>query len=352
MITSKNEGIILSPSSNHYETKGVLNPACVEIDGIVHMFYRAVSDDDVSTIGYCQLKDDEIIMRRHEPFMKPEYTFESMGLEDPRITYLDGLYYLIYTAYDGKNAAVAYATATPKKFPNFEKQGLITPNIRYHQAIAALVELKLPVKYRLFEHLYEESRGDDILLWEKDIVLFPEKVNGKFCLMHRILPEMQIIYFSKFSDLTTDFWKKYLLNLDKNIILKPEYWYETRNIGGGCPPIKTPYGWLIIYHAVEDSSAGHIYRAGVALLDLKDPTVTLAHLPEPLFSPTFSYEKNGVVNNVVFPTSAFLSDGRLDIYYGAGDKVIAKRSLDLEKLLTTLRSCPPQGQKSLSNVTQ
>lgn len=119
-------------------------------------------------------------------------------------------------------------------------------------------------------------------------------------------------------------------------MLEPKFQFENRYIGGGCPPIETAAGWLIIYHAVEDSSFGKIYHATAALLDLKNPQKVLGRLTEPLFSPQASWEKIGVTNNVVFPTGAVVRDKRLYIYYGAADKLIASKSVDLTELLTEL----------------
>ena len=133
-----------------------------------------------------------------------------------------------------------------------------------------------------------------------------------------------------------NYWKKYLKNLYKYVILESKHWYETRNIGGGCPPIETPKGWLMIYHAVDDMDKGRTYRAGAALLDKKDPTKVIGHLHEPLFSPEEKWEKKGNINNVVFPTGAVIFNKRLYIYYGAADKRIAVISLDLNELLEEL----------------
>src|SRR3989339_213202 len=103
MIAVKNEGIIIEKTELEFENKGVLNPACIQIDGITHMFYRAVSQNNVSSIGYCQLQNDKVVKRLTKPILCPEYDYEKRGVEDPRITLLEGTYYLFYTAYDGKN---------------------------------------------------------------------------------------------------------------------------------------------------------------------------------------------------------------------------------------------------------
>ncbi len=258
-----------------------------------------------------------------------------MGVEDPRITFLEGVYYLLYTAYDGKNALIAYATSND--LVHFTKQGLISPKISYDEAEDIFRGSKVRGGYAMFEMLYKEGGGKDILLFEKDAALFPKKFNHEFALLHRILPGIQIIYFNSFSDLTLDRWRDYLKNLGDFIVLDPLFRFENRNIGGGCPPIETKDGWLFIYHAVEDTPSGKIYHAATALLDLKNPLKVLGRLKEPLFSPKEPWEKIGVVGNVVFPTGAVVRDERLYIYYGAADKLIAAKSVDLTELLTELK---------------
>jgi len=336
VITVKNEGIILEKTNLEFEKKGVLNPACIQVDGITHMFYRAINHNDISSIGYCQLKDNKVVKRLKEPVLFPEYDYEKKGVEDPRITLLEGTYYLFYTAHDGKNALIAYATS--KDLVHFVKQGLISPKISYDEAEDIFRTSKVRERYTMFEMLYKESGGKDILLFEKDASLFPKKINNKFALLHRILPGMQIIYFNNFSDLTLDYWRNYFKNLGDFVVLDPLFWFENRNIGGGCPPIETKDGWLIIYHAVEDTPLGKIYHTTAALLDLKNPLKVLGRLTEPLFSPKASWEKNGIIDNVVFPTGAVVRNKRLYIYHGAADKLIAAKSVDLIELLTQLRA--------------
>ena len=335
MVAVKNEGIILEKTSLKFENKGVFNPACILVDGITHMFYRAINQNDISSIGYCQLKDNKVVKRLTEPVLFPEYDYEKKGVEDPRITFLEGTYYLLYTAYDGKNALIAYATS--KDLVHFTKQGLISPKISYDEAGDIFRTSKVRERYSMFEALYEEREGKDVLLFEKDAYLFPQKFGSKFALFHRILPGIQIIYFNSFSELTKDRWRDYLRNLGDFIVLDPLFWFENRNIGGGCPPIETSNGWLIIYHAIEDTSFGKIYHASAALLDLKNPLKVLGRLKEPLFSPKAPWEKKGVTDNVVFPTGAVVQNKRLYIYYGAADKLIAAKSVDLAELLTELK---------------
>jgi beta-1,2-mannobiose phosphorylase / 1,2-beta-oligomannan phosphorylase len=101
-------------------------------------------------------------------------------------------------------------------------------------------------------------------------------------------------------------------------------------VGAGPPPIKTKHGWLLIYHGVDND---HVYRAGAALLDLKDPGKVLGRTTQPILEPKEPYEKNGDVNNVVFPTGASVRDAKLFVYYGAADKVCCVATADLENLV-------------------
>ncbi|OGY89642.1 MAG: hypothetical protein A2927_02355 [Candidatus Komeilibacteria bacterium RIFCSPLOWO2_01_FULL_45_10] len=338
MIKVKSEGIILEKTNLKFENKAVLNPACLKENDITHMFYRAVNHNNISSIGYCQLVNNKVVNRFKKPVIFPEYDYEKKGVEDPRITFLDGTYYVFYTAYDGINALIAYATSND--LVHFVKRGVISPKISYDEAEDIFRESKINQKYSMFEALYKKRWGKDILLFEKDASLFPQKINNKFVLFHRVLPGIQIISFNSFSELTKDRWRDYLKNLKDSIVMDPLFWFENRCIGGGCPPIKTKNGWLTIYHAVENTPKGKVYHAAAALLDLKNPLKVLGRLKEPLFSPVDPWEKKGVINNVVFPTGAILKDGRVYIYYGAADTLIAAKSVGLAELLTELKKNP------------
>ena len=338
MLIIKDEGIIIEKTNLEFEDKSVLNPACIQVDEITHMFYRAINHNDISSIGYCQLVDNKVVKRFEEPVLFPEYDYEKKGIEDPRITYLDGIYYLFYTVYDGNNALISYATS--KDLVHFVKQGLISPKISYDEAEDIFRGSGVRERYTMFEMFYKERGGGDILLFEKDASLFPQKINNKFALLHRILPGIQVIYFDNFSELTDNRWRDYFRNLGDFIVIDPLFWFESRNVGGGCPPIETEDGWLIIYHAVEDTPLGKIYHAAAALLDRKNPLRVLGRLTKPLFSPKASWEKSGVFDNVVFPTGGVVRNRRLYIYYGAADTLIAAKSVDLSELLTDLKNSP------------
>lgn len=338
MLKINDEGIILEKTELEFENKGVFNPACIQVDGVTHMFYRAINQNDISSIGYCQLVDNKVIKRLDKPVLSPEADYEKMGVEDPRITCLDGIYYLFYTVYDGKDALISYATSSD--LVHFVKQGLISPKISYDEAEDIFRKSGIRERYITFEQFFRKTKGDDILLFEKDASLFPQKIDGKFAVLHRILPGIQLIYFDKFSDLNDNHWRDYLKNLGNSIVIDPLYWFENRNVGGGAPPIETENGWLIIYHAVEDTPLGRTYHAAAALLDLGNPLKVLGRLSQPLFSPNAPWEKSGVVDNVVFPTGTVVKDGKLYIYYGAADTCIGVKSVLLRDLLDNLLENP------------
>jgi beta-1,2-mannobiose phosphorylase / 1,2-beta-oligomannan phosphorylase len=126
------------------------------------------------------------------------------------------------------------------------------------------------------------------------------------------------------------------MNLHNHIVLDPVHQHESAYIGGGCPPIETPHGWLIIYHGVEKTEKGFVYSACAALLDIDNPARVLARLPYALFSPEYDWELTGEVNNVVFPTGTSLFGNTLFIYYGAADSHIAIASVKLTDLVDEL----------------
>ena len=341
MITVKKEGIILQKTALHFENEGVLNPAAIREGEFVHLLYRAVSTGNHSSIGYGRLEGPlKILFRNDTPLLVPEFEYESHGIEDPRIVKIEDTYYLTFTAFDGVNALGCLATSTD--LIHFERKGIIVPKITYEEfnALAETNETIHEKYFRFNEHKgILEKDGIKMLVWDKNVILYPRKINGKFYFMHRIRPEIQIVIgIEKFEELTPDYWRNSFLNYNDYIFLSPKYDHEISYVGGGCPPIETPEGWLIIYHGVKDSLEGYVYSACAALFDLDNPVVELARLPYPLFRPEFHWELKGEVNNVCFPTGAVIFDERLYIYYGAADERIACASIQLSELITELLS--------------
>ncbi|MDZ4669163.1 MAG: pesticidal protein Cry7Aa [bacterium] len=340
MMHVKKEGIVLSKTDLPFEDEGVLNPAIMQVGNTVHMFYRAVRKGNYSSIGYCKFEGPLNLVERHsEPFLVPEFEYEAHGIEDPRIVKIDDLYYLSYTSYDGINALGALATSAD--LVHFERHGIILPMFTYEE-FKRFAHCSGPIneKYERF-HVHNNiinRPNKTMLLWDKNLVFFPRKINNKLVFLHRIRPDIQITYINNLQELTQTFWEEYFLHFDKKIVLTSRYKHEVSYIGSGCPPIETVAGWVLIYHGVYDTPGGYVYSACAALLDLENPQIELARLPYPLFKPDLEWELKGYINNVVFPTGTALFDDTLYIYYGAADKRIACVSLSLKELIDELVS--------------
>jgi len=294
--------LILEPIAKHkWESRAVLNPGTIREDDIVHILYRAVEGENFSTIGYAKLDQyGKVLERRPEPVIKRETDQEKQGCEDARIVKFEDTYYIFYTAYNGTTVRVAAASTTD--FFTYKKHGVIIPDVN-----------------------------------NKDAMIFPETINNKVILIHRVEPNIQFAYFDSIEQMLAgdeNYWKKYLNRIDEFTVMRPEFDWEYSKIGAGAPPIKTARGWLLIYHGVDKNL---VYRAGAALLDLEDPTKVIGRLPYPILEPERKYELQGDVPNVVFPEGTALFDYELLVYYGGADKVIAMAKVNINELLEALQ---------------
>lgn len=345
MVTVEKLGIILSPTDFEFENNGVFNAGVYQEGNTLHILYRAVEHGNFSTIGYAKTDGPLTIIERNEkPLIKREFSYEKQGVEDARIVKIEGTYYITYTAYDGVNAMGALATSTD--LIHFKKHGIITPHVNYQEYeeyVNCCGGNKLNPKYHQYYNLFAQIglvEDKFRLLRDKDLVLFPRKIGGKFVLLHRIWPGIQIVQFEDWKELTETFWEDYLKNLIDHIILDPKDAFEVNYIGAGGPPIETEAGWLLIYHGVQETTTGKVYHAKAALFQLDKPQIELSRLPYPLFSPTKQWEIEGEVRNVVFPTGHAVFGNELFIYYGVADKHLAVAKLDINELLNELKKHP------------
>ena len=329
--------VILEAGKRAFESEAVLNPAAY-IDGDqVHLFYRAVRTGNFSSIGYAVFDKGELSYRALEPVLKPERSWERHGVEDPRLVRLEDRFQMFYVAYDGHDVQIARAEA--KMLPYFKKEGPVSPMITYGE-IKKLCKIGDPNSYLC--SYAEADLPSNQLLWDKDSFIFPERVGGKLVMVHRIHPNMQLLFFDSFEQLDKKYWLHYLGDLESQTVLRRRFWFENGYIGGGAPPVRTEAGWLMIYHAVEQEDGKRTYRAGAALLDLENPLKVIGRLRQPLFGPEEKWERVGIVPDVVFPTGAVIRGETLEVYYGAADTCIGMISFRLAELLTELKNSPEE----------
>ena len=338
MIAIKKEGILLNKTELGFENEGVLNPAVIKNENGIHLFYRAVAKGNYSSIGYCKLSSPLLVGERADvPIHFPQCDYETHGVEDPRVTKIDDIYYMTYTGFDGVNALGVLALS--ENLVHWHRYGIVVPKISYaeflHLASAKGILNEKYIRYNDPSHI-QEKEGKKIFVWDKNVIFFPRKIDGKLHFLHRVKPDIQLVAVCDLKELTNEFWQHYFLHLHENIVLSAKYDHEVSYIGGGCPPIETKEGWLLIYHGVHDTVNGYVYSACAALLDLNNPLKELARLPYALFKPEEDWELKGEVNNVCFPTGALVVDDTLYIYYGAADEHIACASVSLSALLQEL----------------
>lgn len=353
MIAVIKQGIILEKTKNFFEDQGVSNPAVFQEGKTLHMFYRAMQKGGYSSIGYCRLQGPlRIVERNCTPLLKPTTRQESHGIEDPRIVMIGRYYYLTFTSYNGQTALGSLATS--KDLVHFHRKGIIVPRVSFSK-FQLLAESNIPLnpKYKLYHNSRRENKHyEKMLIWDKNVVFFPRKINNKFYFLHRIGPDIQMVSVSSIRELNRRFWLKYFLDFDNNILMRPMYAHEISYIGAGAPPIETNEGWLLIYHGVCRTSQGNIYSGCASLLDLDNPSREIARLPYPILTPDLDHEIKGTVNNVVFPTGTSLFGDRLYIYYGAADTCIACASLSLNELLSELLYHSEKGKSAISITPQ
>lgn len=291
--------VITPDDGRGWEVGGTFNPGAVAANGVIHLLYRAVDGHGTSRLGYARSLDGGHMWNRSRtPVLKPSANWEEFGCEDPRITCLNNRFYVTYTAYSHRGPRIALAST--QNFSHFKKHGIVGPDLN-----------------------------------DKDCVLFPELVDGKIALLHRIGGNIQLAYFESLDALENShgYWESYLRTLEEFEIIKPRFYWETRKVGAGPPPIRTPKGWLVIYHGV---SAERVYRVGAILLDLDNPMKVIARTRDPILQPETEFERVGVVPNVVFPDGAVVHEGELLVYYGGADRVCCAASAPFDEFLEEL----------------
>lgn len=308
--SSKNP--ILRPTSNEWESKWVYNCGVFEFDGSIHLLYRAQGEDGVSRFGLAKLSDPESVSERSsQPIFAPDFDteYEVEGVEDPRVTKVGSTYYIVYVA------ASHYPPIVPlAAYPR-------SPDWRVRVSMATTKDFKSFTRFGVIIGHIDS----------KDAALFPEKVAGNFLLAHRVVPHIRLAIAPDGRNFK-----------ERGPLFGPrEGMWDGWRIGIGAQPIKSPHGWLLFYHGVNKNK---VYRLGLALLDLNDPTLVLARSDEPILEPGDPYEKEGFISNVVFTCGAIETDSEYLVYYGAADAVIGLARIDKETVFSWSKEHLGKGQ--------
>lgn len=298
------ENPLLSPTQNSWENLAVFNPGVIQYGKKIILLYRAIGHEKISVLGLAKSNDGINFQRLSKPFLTPapDNNDENLGLEDPRITYVNGRYYIIYVG--------------ASTYPDYYPHPPWAPDRPWRIRISA----RSTTDFKKFTHHGVILPHID----SKDATLFPEKIDGQYLLLHREFPNIGLAqgHFKR--------WKK------NTVILKPRPgMWDGNRIGAGAPPVKTKEGWLLIYHGVDDQ---FYYRQGVVLLDLKDPFRVIARCREPFFEPSKPYEL-GIANRIartVFCDGYIQDANTLKLYYGAADKYVCGGTVAVNDLLDTL----------------
>ena len=325
---------ILSPNpENYWENIVVCNPGVWYENGKFSMLYRAAGDDTEHyiRIGLAESTDGKCFTRvSNEPVFGPSVDGPDQGgVEDPRIVKFGDDFYVTY----------AYRPHYPGQYWKFEHDVILLPESNeYSPAVIKdnIANSGLAVT-KDFKNWRRLGRVTDSNLDDRDVILFPEKINGKFAMLHR--PKQWIgeeygvenpAIWIRFSD-DLMVWNEPSTLLFGGI---NDTWQE--KIGGSTPPLRTEEGWLLIYHGVENGGQGY-YRVGVALLDLEDPTKVLARSTEWIMEPEHSYEIEGFYKGCVFPTGNVIVDDTLYVYYGGADKYVGLATCSVKEILDYLK---------------
>lgn len=294
---------ILTKHDVPYPVETVHNAGVVKLGGKYVMLFRSHLRNGRSIIGLAESRDGLHFTVRPEPFITPAKAgpfaeYEAFGVEDPRICPMEGRYLITYSAYSRHGVRVALAETTD--FEHLERIALITQ-----------------ADYR-------------------NVVIFPEKIGGRYARLDR--PHSEISPWS--------IWISYSPDLvhwgDARVVIKPmTYHWDEMKVGPGATPIKTEMGWLNIFHGVFKTMDGAVYRLGVALHDLADPSRILGVADDWVLQPEDPWEISGYVHNVVFSCGAVAEDdGTVKIYWGGADTVMCVGTAMIADLVDLCLSKP------------
>lgn len=315
---------ILRPGIYPWEAAAVMNPGVAQSGGRTHLFYRALGSDGISRIGYASSEDgihfDERlpypvfsldgpdpkspVLRSYMERMYPRLVASGGGwggVEDPRAVIIDDRLYLSFSAfYNWSSLRVGVVSLSV--------DDLLSKRWRWSPPVFISPEYEV----------------------HKNWVIFPEKINGKFAILHSLhsgrRDRVLVDYLDSLNHVERPIHSSY------EPTEQDDAW-DRRVRGAGPPPIKTDKGWVLLYHA-NDQEEPHKYKLGALLLDLNDPTRVLARSRGPVLSPEAYYENEGKPG-VIYACGAVVRENLLRVYYGGADVVICTATILLPKLMET-----------------
>jgi beta-1,2-mannobiose phosphorylase / 1,2-beta-oligomannan phosphorylase len=314
-LQKHSENPILRPHPDHsWENLVVCNPGVIYDQGVFHMLYRAAGNDAEHVIHFgLATSTDGLNFERQSalPILSPSADGPDAGcIEDPRIVKLDGHFYITY----------AYRAHKPRQYWLQENNASYSPDdpslpplFGYNMTASGLL---LSDDLRSFRRLGRITRPD---VDDRDVILFPDKIGGRYAMLHRPMQWVGPEYGTKYPAIWLSFSDDLLSWSESSLLARGKEDWECK-IGGSAPPIKTPQGWFVTYHAVDVKG---VYRVGVMMLDLDDPGKVIARTPEPIMEPEEDFEWNGLYpHGVVFPTANVVVDDVIYVYYGCADQTI------------------------------
>jgi predicted GH43/DUF377 family glycosyl hydrolase len=323
---------ILSPNpDNYWENLAVCNPAAWYEDEKFYLLYRAAGNDaeHYIYIGLAESNDGYNFKRVQDtPVLSPGIGgFDGGSVEDPRVVKFGDEFYMTY----------AFRPYPPGQYWKYQYDEVKAPKhdsfaprcLRENIGNSALAVSKDLINFKKVGRLTESNQDD------RDVIFFPEKIKGKYFMLHRPKTNVGDGYGTKFPAV----WIKssddlMSWNVPSKLLIKGIEWWEVK-VGGNTPPIKTEQGWLMLYHGVDEKFT---YRIGACILDLEDPTKVLYRTKDFIMEPETEYERNGLYQwGVVFPTGNVLVDDTLFVYYGASDQWCCVATANIHELLQYIK---------------
>lgn len=338
-LTKSKINPILSPNpKNEWEARCVLNPAVIYDDKREKfvMLYRTAGNDKRHQIVFGLAESDDGVhftRMSDEPIFRPNCNEPEGGcVEDPRLTKLGDLYYLTYAAHayaPGQYWLEPYiegVTKPPMYLDETDVRGEVLPFLAETNITASY--LAFTKDFRTYKKL---GRVTEATVDDRDVVLFPQVINGKYVFITR--PKFKNVPEIKMPSIWISFRDDLLEYVKPELLITGKEWWETQRIGIGTVPMLTKYGWFVLYHGVDDQG---IYRVGALILDKENPKTVLARTKNFIMEPDQPFELEGIYNGCVFPTATVLKDGTLYVYYGCADKYVGLATANFDELIEYL----------------